>query len=70
MVIDDSIKQKKTKGKIMTKKLTIEELNKKINKLWLYYDILNIEPYKEDKIYLGRLESLKRKLLKKDAVNV
>lgn len=54
----------------MTKKLTIEELNKKINKLWLYYDILNIEPYKEDKIYLGRLESLKRKLLKKDAVNV
>ena len=54
----------------MTKQLTVKELENKINKLWLYYDILNIEPYPEDKIYLGRLESLKRKLLKKDTVNV
>jgi hypothetical protein len=52
----------------MTKKLTIKELEKKINKIWLYYDIIQVEPYPEDKIYIGRLESLKRKLMKQEEV--
>jgi hypothetical protein len=52
----------------MTKQLTVKELEDKINKLWLYYDILKIEPYPEDKMYLGRLESLKRKLIKQQEV--
>jgi len=52
----------------MTKRLTIKQLEEKINKIWLYYDILKIDPYLEDKMYLGRLESLKRKLIKQQKV--
>jgi len=51
-------------------KLTIEQINKKINSIEGYYNNFNMMSYEydlKDKMYLGRLYKLKLKLLKQQA---
>tara|TARA_R100000781_G_scaffold8342_2_gene7611 strand:+ start:179 stop:346 length:168 start_codon:yes stop_codon:yes gene_type:complete len=49
-------------------KLTIKEIDKKMNSIEEYYNNFNMVSYEydlKDKMYLGRLYKLKLKLLKK-----
>ncbi len=51
-------------------KLTIEQIDKKINSIEEYYNNFNMMSYEydlKDKMYLGRLYKLKLKLLKQQA---